>query len=151
MQFRLADASAPHFLANLYALVLQGYTIDEAVSQGRRALFAHTGQTNGDWAKDRDWGVPVLYLRAEDGVLFPAPAETETLVAQDGSPIVRARTKIGTLRGEAIAAEIDNVISGSLELTSDVDLVDENAKFVGLKLGNLGNKLFSRGGEHTEP
>src|SRR5262249_49983672 len=60
MQYRLADAAALTFIPYLYARIFQGYTLDEAVFEGRQAIF----NAAQDWAKERDWGVPALYLRA---------------------------------------------------------------------------------------
>ena len=65
MQFRILDASAVAFSRAFYRALAAGQTIDGAVADGRLAVF----DSGGD--DERDWGAPVLYLRAEDGVLFP--------------------------------------------------------------------------------
>jgi len=43
--------------------------MDEAVSNARQAIYQQAGLEN------RDWGAPVLYLRVEDGVIFPRQAQ----------------------------------------------------------------------------
>jgi len=65
MQFKIRDSNAIAFSKILYECLVAGLTVDEAVSKGRLAIL-----TLGD-RDERDWGVPVLYLRAEEGVLFP--------------------------------------------------------------------------------
>lgn len=65
MQFKILDTNAIAFSSILYDSLAAGLTIDEAVAKGRLAIY-----TLGD-SDERDWGVPVLYLRAEEGVLFP--------------------------------------------------------------------------------
>ncbi len=69
MQYPVADTAASKFMTYAYARVLAGYTIDEAVFEGRLAIFSQAQ----DWAASRDWGAPVLYLRDDDGLLFPLP------------------------------------------------------------------------------
>lgn len=65
MQFKVRDPNAIAFSNILYDSLAAGLTIDEAVAKGRLAIY-----TLGD-PDERDWGVPVLYLRADEGVLFP--------------------------------------------------------------------------------
>lgn len=69
MQFTVHDDNAIAFSKSFYLALAAGQTIDEAVTEGRMAVFARSDND------DRDWGVPVLYLRAEEGVLFPKRAD----------------------------------------------------------------------------
>ena len=64
MQFSVYDESAIAFHRAFYRALALGYPVDTAVSNGRLAIYNLP-------ASDRDWGVPVLYLRCDDGVLFP--------------------------------------------------------------------------------
>lgn len=66
MQFRIRDGNAVTFSRAFYRALAAGQSVDGAVSDGRLAVFASTGDD------ERDWGVPVLYLRAQEGVLFPS-------------------------------------------------------------------------------
>ncbi len=68
MQFTILDANAIAFSKRLYRALAAGQPIDAAMTDGRLAIF-NRGDDN-----ERDWGVPVLYLRAEEGVLFPQVA-----------------------------------------------------------------------------
>jgi CHAT domain-containing protein len=65
MQFRIEDENALAFSRQFYFALAKGLPIDAAVAEGRQAILLR-GDEN-----ERDWGVPVLYLRAEEGVLFP--------------------------------------------------------------------------------
>ena len=67
MQYTILDANALAFSRRFYRALAAGQPIDAAVTDGRLAIF------NRSPDDERDWGVPVLYLRAADGVLFPPP------------------------------------------------------------------------------
>jgi|SoiMetStandDraft_2_1073263.scaffolds.fasta_scaffold03068_2 CHAT domain-containing protein len=138
MQFKLADTRALHFIAPLYLLTLQGYTVDQAVAEARIALFNQTGQANGDWAKDRDWGTPVLYLRTPDGVLFPEPKQQTETVGPDGTPIITARQKIDTVSGTVIGIEAGHVRRGVLTSDQVIKVVKKGATVIGQKHGTIG-------------
>jgi hypothetical protein len=80
MQFTVGDATAITFSRNLYRALVAGQSVDEAVSNGRRAVY------NSYDEPERDWGTPVLYLRADEGVLFPAAAGATTISATSPAP-----------------------------------------------------------------
>ncbi len=61
MQFAITDTGALTFADEFYASLAAGYTVDAAVTQGRRALAADS---------DVEWGTPVLFMRVLDGRLF---------------------------------------------------------------------------------
>jgi hypothetical protein len=75
MQYTIRDANAIAFSRQFYRALAAGQPVDAAVTEGRLAIFNQADDS------ERDWGVPVLYLRAEEeeGVLFPqAGAVTAT-------------------------------------------------------------------------
>jgi hypothetical protein len=61
MQFEISDTSAIAFAQEFYAVLAQGWPVDTAVAEARRAIYCLNAV---------EWGTPVLYLRAENGVLF---------------------------------------------------------------------------------
>jgi hypothetical protein len=65
MQYSIGNQNAIAFSKGFYAALVRGQTIDEAMTDGRQSI-----KIDG---KERDWGVPVLYLRSDDEavVLFP--------------------------------------------------------------------------------
>jgi hypothetical protein len=66
MQFKVYDNNAIIFNRQFYQALLQGQEIDFAMNAGRLAILSRNTEN------DRDWGAPVLYMRNDDGVLFPA-------------------------------------------------------------------------------
>lgn len=68
MQYTVRDGNAIAFSRRFYRALGAGKSIDTAVSDGRLGVFHRGG------GGDRDWGVPVLYLREGPSVLFPPPA-----------------------------------------------------------------------------
>jgi hypothetical protein len=66
MQFTVGDRNAIAFSRQFYRSLAAGQPIDAAVTDGRLAIRNRSGRD------ERDWGVPVLYLRTEEGVLFPS-------------------------------------------------------------------------------
>ncbi len=71
MQYRIDDQMATSFSRAFYTNLLAGLTLDEAMSAGRIAVFS---QSDEDGVQ---WGVPTLYMRAENGMLFADLAETK--------------------------------------------------------------------------
>jgi tetratricopeptide (TPR) repeat protein len=67
MQFAVEDRMAVGFAKVFYTAIAKGASVDEATSLGRLELY------------DRDpagwqWGVPVLYMRSDDGAIFTSDA-----------------------------------------------------------------------------
>lgn len=77
MQFTVGDENAIAFSRQFYRTLAAGQPIDAAVSEGRLAILSLCSSQD-----ERDWGVPVLYLRAEEGVLFPT-AETDRVTERE--------------------------------------------------------------------
>ncbi len=67
MQYTVRDGNAVAFSRRFYQALAHGHSIDTAVSEGRLGVLQRAGGT------ERDWGVPVLYLRTDRSVLFPKP------------------------------------------------------------------------------
>lgn len=76
MQFKVLDENAIAFSRKFYRALAAGESVDAAVTDGRLAIFNRGGD------EERDWAVPVLYLRAEEGVLFPT-AEASAVLSKE--------------------------------------------------------------------
>jgi len=63
MQFPISDTSAIVFSKKFYTSLAQGDPIDQAVTKGRQAIDLSSFET-------LEWGIPVLFMRSEDGVIF---------------------------------------------------------------------------------
>ncbi len=64
MQFNIPDASALIFARQFYLTLAETHQVDRAVDEARRKLFItlESGRI--------DWGIPVLFMRKDDGVIF---------------------------------------------------------------------------------
>jgi CHAT domain len=62
MQFEITDPAAIKFAQELYAAVADGYPLDAALTEARKAIWADGNQV--------EWATPVLYLCAPDGRIF---------------------------------------------------------------------------------
>ncbi len=92
MQFEISDEAAITFAHEFYGAVADGYPVDAALAEARKAIFA---EDNG-----LEWGTPVLYLRAPDGRIFDvdrarAPSSTRgTAVAEPTAPAASAAAPV---------------------------------------------------------
>ena len=65
MQFEITDDAAIAFAREFYTAVAEGFPVDAAMSESRKAIFS--------LGNDIEWGTPVLYMRAPDGRVFDIP------------------------------------------------------------------------------
>jgi hypothetical protein len=70
MQYKIQDESAIAFSRSFYQALAAGLPLDGAVSAGRRAVFLCNFLKDEKFG--RDWGVPVLYWRAEGNFVLSA-------------------------------------------------------------------------------
>ncbi len=93
MQFPVSDQAAIALAYEFYRAVADGYAVDAAVTEARKALYAA-----GD---EREWGTPVLFSRSADNqILTPT---VDTVVAES-----KATAKLSsTGNGLGIAFQID--------------------------------------------
>ena len=85
MQFEIADDVAGTFAQEFYGALSDGYPIDAALTEARKAIFAA--------GHDVEWGTPVLYSRAPDGRIFeveqrPGQRSSETAAATPGVAVL---------------------------------------------------------------
>jgi len=75
MQFEIFENAAITLAQEFYSAIADGYPVDAALSEARKAIFA----TNNDV----EWGTPVLFMRIPNGVLFrpETPAEKSARLA----------------------------------------------------------------------
>ncbi len=101
MQYEVLDNQASAFMKRFYSALAVGLSVDEAVSAGRIEMKASAD--TGEY----EWGVPVLYLRSTDGVLFPRLAQRETdAIAQARTSIRQRVDRIGRT-GEVVGIRSD--------------------------------------------
>lgn len=68
MQFPIADEAAVLLSGELYRAIADGYPVDAALAEARKAIYADGVA----------WGTPVLYMRAADGQLFDIARLSDT-------------------------------------------------------------------------
>ena len=68
MQFEVPDATSLLFSRQLYTSLVLGKPLDQSVTEMRRAAFIDTEDMVF-------WGIPVLFMRAPDGVIWQANEE----------------------------------------------------------------------------
>ena len=87
MQAEITDEAAITFSERLYTALAQGFPIDAALTQARKAIFAA--------GSDVEFGTPVLFLRGESTQLFDVDdAELlEELPVIEPDPTTRAKPK----------------------------------------------------------
>lgn len=114
-QYSILDKSAIALSRGFYQALVGGLSIERAVSAGR--IAAYNADPGG-----RDWGVPVLYLRAADGRLFEgAPDEAVRQQARTAAEAdVSVRVKEVAARGDVLGAEVGEMLAGKLAVTVEV-------------------------------
>lgn len=130
-QYTIMDKCAVAFSHQFYQALAGGLPLERAVSAGRIAAY------NAD-KTGRDWGVPVLYLRAADGQLFSGVADSQARErcrkVVEASVAIRAKeVKAG---GEIVGANVREMIEGKLAVTVAVEGVVAG-KVVGAELGQM--------------
>ena len=68
MQFEIADRAAALFGRELYGALADGYPLDGALGEARKALAEDQGA--GDGATALAWATPVLFMRSADGTIW---------------------------------------------------------------------------------
>ena len=166
-QYKIKDTTAIAFSQQFYQALAAGLPIERAMSAGR--IGAYNQDKTG-----RDWGVPVLYMRAGDGVLFEGPADDAVrdraqekaegkirlrvkevkagavVVGADLARMSRGRLAVsvtvpGTILGDVVVAAIEDLEGGSVDVDAEVDTVGPGGKLVGYQ-GNIGTPP-RRGGD----
>jgi WD40 repeat protein/tetratricopeptide (TPR) repeat protein len=116
MQFPISDPAAIKFAETFYQGVAKRLPVDISVMRGRRALRRAKKDT-------LEWGTPVLYLRAPDGLVF-ASAEGEGHLASPAPPWhpheQAASQQVEALYDDAIAAFWTEQFDRAIELLRQV-------------------------------
>lgn len=73
MQFAISDGAATIFAHEFYAATADGYALEAALTEARKAMFA---QQQGV-----EWATPVLYTRTDETHLFDRPASNPAAAA----------------------------------------------------------------------
>lgn len=80
MQFDIPDTSAATVARAFYDSLADGFPVQAAVTEGRKAILAETGPDCKDWA------TPALFMRSPTGVLFMQSGGTDERISTDTLP-----------------------------------------------------------------
>jgi uncharacterized protein YjbI with pentapeptide repeats len=112
-QFKIADACAIAFSQAFYSGLFGGMSLERAVTAGR--LAAYNADKSG-----RDWGVPVLYLRARDGQLFNGLADEEARHTAGAAAETLIKQRIEIIQSDGGAVLKDVRAGGNVNVVSNV-------------------------------
>lgn len=129
MQHDVLDASATAFAAEFYRSLLAGLTIDEAVTHGRIKVAARDAG---------GWGTPVLYLRAEDGIVFPEYTADPSLKQQRKQRTVEANQRVEKVHGKLTGVRGKIMVDGRIKVEQTVDVVEQGGEVVGAEIEQIG-------------
>ncbi|MCC7164913.1 MAG: CHAT domain-containing protein [Anaerolineae bacterium] len=78
MQFEITDQAAIAFAREFYAALADNYPVEAALAEARKAIYALPNET--------EWGTPVLYSRAPDGIIFNVQGAPQPLAVPTPRP-----------------------------------------------------------------
>lgn len=138
MQYSIRDGNAINFSKRFYQSLVKGVDIDTAVADGRMAIF----NTAAD-DKERDWGVPVLYLRSHGGVLFPKDKiPTNRPSSENVDKILNARVLDLKMNIEQVSANAHNIFEKFPDLLDACPLFSNNSEILSSSLaGSLSEEM----------
>ena len=96
MQFEITDRSAIVFASEFYSALADGYPVDSALAEARKAIYADDN--------DVEWATPVLFMRVQDGSLFEIPKHAS---ARDRKPDPSVALAAAKVEAEAVKAGAD--------------------------------------------
>lgn len=83
MRYNVFVVTAANFMADLYAALVQGQTLGEAVTQGRKELHEHQGREFAYVSRElQDWSVPIVFESAPVA-LFTKTAVESAVASND--------------------------------------------------------------------
>jgi hypothetical protein len=121
MQYEITDNAAIEFSRSFYDAIADGLPVDTAVAEARKGIAVAISDT-------LEWGTPVLFMRAPDGVLFRVPARGESMAEGDapastGEPTTGpAETEVTDVTPRPVQETWTNGFAASDETPSRVGL-----------------------------
>ena len=128
MQYSVYDETAISFTRRFYRAIASGLSLDEAVTLGRLGMYNEEGE------RGVDWGVPVLYLRSNDGVLFPEATHDMSLEGSRRQQRLEVLQRVGRLSGALVGAHVQEETPWWLEVAQDIDMVEADGQVLGVRL-----------------
>ncbi len=121
MQFNVPDKTALGFTRDLYRFLVSGFPLDTAVTEMRIGAFIGAG--------DRYfWGIPVLFMRAPDGIIWQPDPELLKLFEQ-------AQAEAVNMDQPGMDELVQTIADKFAAIESELD--DRDARYVGRDLADL--------------
>jgi hypothetical protein len=132
MQFTINDQLAAAFSGAFYRGIVAGYPLDACVAMGRVAIRT---QSQNKMKDARDWGVPVLYLRPGNGVVFnPVTDKKAYQVAKEKiEQLYEQHVREVSTTGRMIGPVIGTMKEGTMTVDH---IVDERVKKGGILISS---------------
>lgn len=128
MQFKVRENRALAFFGAFYDRLVSGLTIDEAVTAGRIGMAQ----------KDPfAWGIPVLYLRANEGVIFSEYAQNPGLEVARKQLRASVSQEIDILRGSVTGIKVKTISRGELSVDQKARVVEKGSQLTGLEADSI--------------
>ncbi|MDW8071970.1 MAG: CHAT domain-containing protein [Anaerolineae bacterium] len=131
MQYAIYDEAAVAFARRFYAALSVGLSLDEAVTAGRLAILGRGNEA------DVEWGVPVLYMRSGDGVIFPEMAADPSLEAFRHAQRIRISQQVRELRDRLTGVEIGQAPHTAMEVAQEIGSVAPGGEALGARIESL--------------
>ena len=109
MQFSITDRAAIAFAGEFYRGLTKGAALDAAMTDARFAIQEE--------ANNREWGTPVLYMRASDGYIFDVQPSTPS--GQAVAPTTTSTTSAPITTTPAPTATVQATTTGAPAVPTD--------------------------------
>ncbi len=132
MQYEILDKHAIAFSEAFYIALAAGLSVDEAVSSGRLAMLGQEVSNQrtlvpagkiDDSQSDKppanvQWGVPALYMRSADSIIFPRKTSEASVVAEQIRKVIQQ--KVGSIQNSRNFTGIKvKQVTGSVQIIQD--------------------------------
>ena len=97
MQYAITDQAAMEFPRAFYEALADGLSVDAAVTEARKAVSLAVANTV-------EWGTPLLYIRAPEGIIFQLPATRRSVLRSAPPPDREAALRWETLYTDGLSA-----------------------------------------------
>jgi hypothetical protein len=131
MQYAVYDDAAVAFARRFYQALAAGLSLDEAMLAGRLAILnlRHPGEL--------DWGVPVLYMRSADGMVFPEMAADPTLEPLRQEQRVTVWQRVSELHDEMTGLQVNQAPDTGVEVNQEIEQLAPGGAAVGARIEQL--------------
>lgn len=141
MQYKIKDPLAAAFSEALYRALVAGFTVDGAVSLGRAAIRVEAATLQ--MTQIRDWGVPVLYLRAPGGTVFNPVSNAAAVqtAEQKLGEFYRQHLRQVTATGRVVGAVVGDLQTDPVTVKQKVDEELAGVMIGAVRYGKQSSKL----------